>query len=181
MTQIYAIIGKAETALRTPLFFLHDTFYIMGFASITLAFVLGILALLKPGKRSFEPGSFWAHAMRAMRAKDAPVLNFETSSRQWIRFGFLMLTCGLVTGGSWAWEAKENCGLISWLIYGAVLHMHYAPEFKGRKALWASVFAWGFVLITYVGVGKLPTHSQSMGMSPERPIIVKGKTLNGEN
>ena len=171
-------------ALQSAWFLPHVTIYFTGYSSVTVAFVIGILALLKPGDHSFEPGSFWA---RAVGATD---VNFEKMNRQWIRFGFLMLACGLITGGIWAkfawsdywaWDPKENWGLISWLIYGAVLHMQYVPAFKGRKAVWASIFAWGFVLFTYFGMGMLPTKSQSMHLYTEPPAAGEGETVNGVN
>lgn len=171
-------------ALQSAWFLPHVTIYFTGYSSVTVAFVLGILALVKPGDRSFEPGSFWARAMGAEN------VNFEKMNRQWIRFGFLMLACGLITGATWAkfawsdywaWDPKENWGLISWLAYGAVLHMHYVPSFKGRKAVWASVFAWGFVLFTYFGMGMLPTKSQSMHLYTEPPAPGEGGNVNGVN
>ncbi len=171
-------------ALQSAWFLPHVTIYFTGYASTTVAFVVGVLALIKPGDRSFEVGSFWA---RAMGSTD---VNFEQMNRQWIRLGFLLLACGLITGGVWAkfawsdywaWDPKENWGLISWLVYGAVLHMHYVPAFKGRKAVWASVFAWGFVLFTYFGMSKLPTKSQSMHLYTEPPTSGEGDTVNGVN
>lgn len=171
-------------ALRSAWFLPHATIYFLGYSSLTVAFVVGIVALVKAGDRTFEPGSFWA------RALGATGVNFEKMNRQWVRFGFLMLACGLITGGIWAksawsdywaWDPKENWGLISCLVYGAVLHMHHAPALKGRKALWASVFAWGLVLFTYFGIGRLPTKSQSMHLYTEPPGTSEGGLVNGVN
>ena len=162
-------------SLQSAWFLPHATLYFTGYASITLAFALGILALVQPGVGNVEPGSFWA---RAMGSTD---VNFEKMNRQWIRFGFLMLACGLTTGqiwakfawsDYWAWAPKESWALISWLIYGAVLHMHYTPTLKGRTAVWASVFAWGFVSLTYFALSRLPTQSQSRHLYTEPPPLV---------
>lgn len=180
-------IVELPPALQSAWFPPHATIYFAGYASVTVAFVLGVLALAGPGDRRFEAGSFWA---RAMGVEDGTAVDFEKMNRQWIRFGFLMLACGLITGGLWAksswgdywaWDPKENWGLVSWLVYGAVLHMHYTPAFKGRKALWASIFAWGFVLFAYFGMGKLPTQSQSMHRYTEPPAAGEGDTVNGVN
>ncbi len=171
-------------ALRSAWFLPHATIYFAGYSSLTVAFVMAILALLKPGDCSFEPGSFWARAMGATN------VNFEKMNRQWTRFGFLMLAGGLISGGTWAkfawsdywaWDPKENWGLISWLIYGAVLHMQYVPAFKGRKAVWASIFAWSFVLFTYFGMGMLPTKGQSMHRYTDPPAAGESETVNGVN
>lgn len=161
MAPLHADFIKADLA--------HGLSFV-GYASFTVAFVLGILALVKPDAPSHERGSFWA------RFIGSPALKPEKRNRQWLRFGFLMLTCGLITGIIGATFAGDdplaqgpegNLGLVTWLIYGGVLHLHYLPEFKGRKALWASVLAWGLVLFTYCGVGNLPIRSQSGHLPPE--------------
>ena len=91
-------------ALQSAWFLPHVTIYFTGYSSVTAAFVMGILALVKPGDRKFEPGSFWARAMGATE------VNFGKMNRQWIRFGFLMLACGLITGGTWAKFAWVTAG-----------------------------------------------------------------------
>jgi len=180
-------IVTVPPALQSAWFLPHATLYFAGYASVTVAFVLGILALLKPGNAGFEPGSFCA---RAMGADASAVVNFENLNRQWARFGFLMLTCGLVTGSIWAkfawgeywaWDPKENWGLVSWLVYGVVLHAQHVPALKGRKAVWESIFAWGFVLFTYFGMGMLPTKSQSMHLYTDPPAPGQSTTINGVN
>ncbi len=169
-------------ALQSAWFLPHVTIYFTGYSSVTVAFVMGVLALMKPGDRSFEPGSFWARALGSTE------VNFQKMNLQWIRFGFLLLACGLITGGTWAkfawsdywaWDPKENWGLISWLIYAVVLHMNYVPAFKGRKAVMASVAAWGFILFTYFGMGYLPTKSQSMHVYTEPPAAGENDNVNG--
>ncbi len=170
-------------ALNSGWFLPHVTIYFTAYSSVTVAFVLGVLALCKPGDRTFEPGSFWA---RALGAKE---VNFEKVHRHWLRLGFLLLVAGLITGGTWAkfawsdywsWDPKENWGLITWLIYTAVLHMNYTDVLKGRRMIWASVFAWGFILFTYFGMGYLPTKSQSMHVYTEPPPSDQGD-VNGLN
>lgn len=160
MAQFYASFIKAGLAFQ-----LSSGLCLAGYASFTMAFVLGVVALFKPGAQDLELGSFWARIM------GSPELKFEKLNRQWLRFGFLMLTVGLIIGsigatftGSdfLAQGPKGNWDLVTWLIYGSVLHLHYLPEFKGRKALWASVLAWGFLVFSYFGVANLPANSQAM-------------------
>jgi cytochrome c-type biogenesis protein CcsB len=171
-------------ALRSGWFLPHVTIYFTGYSSVTVAFVLSILALLKPGDRQFEAGSFWARAMGATE------INFEQLHRSWLRLGFLLLASGLITGGLWAkfawsdywaWDPKENWGLITWLIYGAVLHMHHTDQFRGRKMLWTSAAAWGFILFTYFGMSYLPTKSQSMHVYTDPPTPEDAKDVKGVN
>ena len=136
MSDLPGTFAKAGTA-----------FLFSGYLSLTVAFVLGILALVKAGKPS------------------PTRLNFEKLHRPWIRLGFLLLACGIFVRAilaratwsePWNWDRMETWSLIVWLVYGAVLHMNYEPAFKGRKAIWASVLAWGFMLLGYFGLRVFP-------------------------
>lgn len=177
MSELYTAFIEAKPASQLTL-----ALYLLGFAGVTLAFGLGILALLKPRDHQLKPGSFLARALGPLD------LNFEQLNRQWIRIGFLLLACGLITGRTlaepawsvpWGWDPKSNWGLFSWLIYGAVLHLHYTPAFKGRKAVWASVFAWGLALLTYFGMSKLPPKNKSMHLYTEPPTTRESETAMG--
>lgn len=139
MTQLFDALTQAGWALK-----LTYGIYGLGYASLTIALGLGIVGLLKPGDRRLEPASMWS------RATGATDMNFEKLNRKWIRFGFLMLAGGLVSHGTWDWGPWEYLSLLSGLSYGAVLHMHYVPAFKGRKALWASLGAWTFTLLVFL-------------------------------
>lgn len=139
MTQLFHAFSQAGWALK-----LTYGLCVLGYTSLTIALGWGILGLLKPGDRRLEPASFWS------RATGATELNFEKLNRKWIRFGFLMLASGLVSRGTWDWSSWEYLSLLAWLIYGAVLHMHYVPAFKGRNALWASLGAWVFTLLVFL-------------------------------
>lgn len=112
-------------------------FLLAAYLSLTVALVAGILAL------------------RSANAK------FEKLNRQWVRLGFLLLASGLIArailgkatwGDLLAWDRTETWSLLLWLVYGAVLHMNYTPAFKGRKAVWASILAWGFMVLTFFGM-----------------------------
>ncbi len=169
MTQLLDALPQAGWTFK-----LTYGFYGLGYASLTMAMGLGILGLLKPGDRRLEPASSGSRATNAPDANEggppAPFgrsasplvlphvvsglspaitseLNFEKLNRTWIRFGFLMLAGGLVSHGTWDWNPWEYVSLLSGLSYGAVLHMHYVPVLKGRKALWASLGAWVFTLL----------------------------------
>ena len=176
-------IIQLPPALNSGWFLPHVTIYFCGYSCVTVAFVLGILAWIKPGDRSLDAGSFWA---RALGVSD---VNFETLTRNWVRVGFLFLAAGLITGGTWAkfawsdywsWDPKENWGLITWLMYLGVLHLFYIPSIPRKIAVRAAVISWGFIAFTYFGMGYLPTKSQSMHIYTEPPPADQGD-VNGLN
>ncbi|HJW08390.1 MAG TPA: cytochrome c biogenesis protein CcsA [Holophagaceae bacterium] len=169
-------------SLNSGWFLPHATLAFGGYASASVALFLALLALRKPAGVAFEPGSFWG---RALGAED---VDFVKLHRQWLRLGFLLLLAGLATGALWArsawaepwsWDPKQSWTLVTLLVYGAVLHMHHTELFKGRKALWASVLAWAFILMTTFGVGFLPTRSQSMHLYSDPPAPADAKDVKG--
>lgn len=133
MTSQPSLLAKAGTALLAG-----------GYGSFTVAIVMGLLALRSTGAE------------------------FEKRNRRWIRLGFLLLACALVlrafgaqagVGDADAWGRTETWGLVLWLGCGAVLHLHYEPALKGRKAVWGSLLLGGLLLLTLFGMGIIPTRN----------------------
>ncbi len=89
--------------------------------------------------------------------------------------GLIMLTIGNFLGGQWAneswgrywgWDPKETWALISIFVYAFVIHMRLVPGLRGLFAFnWASVIAFGSILMTYFGVNFYLTglHSYASG------------------
>jgi cytochrome c-type biogenesis protein CcsB len=79
-----------------------------------------------------------------------------------LTIGLVMLTIGNFLGGQWAneswgrywgWDPKETWALISIFVYAFVIHMRLIPGLRGLWAFnWASVIAFGSILMTYFGV-----------------------------
>ena len=86
--------------------------------------------------------------------------------------GFLLLTCGILSGAVWAneawgsywsWDPKETWAFITWLVYAIYLHTRITKKWQGRKpALIASI---GFIVvwICYLGVNLLSQGLHSYG------------------
>ncbi len=89
--------------------------------------------------------------------------------------GLVMLTIGNFLGGQWAneswgrywgWDPKETWALISIFVYAFVIHMRLVPGLRGLWAFnWASVIAFGSIIMTYFGVNFYLTglHSYASG------------------
>ena len=87
-----------------------------------------------------------------------------------IGFGFLMLSVTILTGCIWAeqawsrfwsWDPKETWALITWIIYSIYLHQRLRMQWQGRKMAILSIFAFVFVIFTFVGVNTLLTSLHS--------------------
>ncbi|MFA6002739.1 MAG: cytochrome c biogenesis protein CcsA [Elusimicrobiota bacterium] len=93
----------------------------------------------------------------AQRPPDAVVLAA-------LRFGFFMLTVGIMTGAVWAqrawgsywsWDPKETWSLITWLVYAVILHLRRTGVLPARKLAWSCIVGLACVLFTYFGVNFL--------------------------
>ena len=73
---------------------------------------------------------------------------------------FPLLTIMIVLGSVWAntawgrywgWDPKETAALVTWLVYGAFLHVRVVRDWRGRQAAWMLVIGFITVLFAYFG------------------------------
>jgi cytochrome c-type biogenesis protein CcsB len=135
----------------------HVTFAFLGNAIFTLTFCLGVMYLIQE------------HQLKAKKmgaiAKRLPSLNLlDDLSYLSLKFGFPLLTLGIITGAVWAeyawgrywnWDPKETWSLITWLLYAALLHQRLTVGWRGRKAAIMAIVGFLAVLFTFLGVNLL--------------------------
>jgi cytochrome c-type biogenesis protein CcsB len=161
-----AEIVKLPPALQSPWFVPHVMVYFVGYAAVALAFVLAIIQLLEPR----VPFVRRMLTMRAGTIMTGKPLDVEGMSYELVRFGFVLLTIGLLVGSVWAksawgdfwvWDPKENWSLVTWLIYGGYLHLRRVRGWRGEKGAWLLIFGFAVVMFTYLGMHLLPTAEES--------------------
>lgn len=73
---------------------------------------------------------------------------------------FPLLTIMIVLGSVWAntawgrywgWDPKETAALVTWLLYGAFLHVRVVRNWRGRQAAWMLIIGFISVLFAYFG------------------------------
>jgi len=130
-------------ALKSNWLTIHVVFCFISYAAFAAAFISAIVYL-------------------ASRYKDGS--KADESAYRSILFGYPFLTLGIVTGAIWAnqawgsywsWDPKETWALITWLIYGAYLHMRVSMGIKGVKSSIMAIIGFCLVLFTYFGVNYL--------------------------
>jgi cytochrome c-type biogenesis protein CcsB len=131
----------------------------LGYAAFTVAFALGLMALLKGMGQEND-----AKARRFIRLiPDADIL--DELIYQSAVLGFVFLTIGIMTGSIWAhyawgsywsWDPKETWSLITWLVYAIMLHARYVKGWRGKRMAVMAIVGFICVLITYLGVNYLP-------------------------
>ncbi len=161
-----AEIVKLPPALQSPWFAPHVMVYFVGYAAVSLAFVLAVVQLLAPR----VPVVRRLLSMKAGSIMMGEPLDVEAMSYGLVRFGFVLLTIGLLVGSIWAksawgdywvWDPKENWSLVTWLVYGGYLHLRRVRGWRGEKGAWLLIAGFAVVMFTYLGVNSLPTAEES--------------------
>ncbi len=161
-----AEIVKLPPALQSPWFIPHVMVYFVGYAAVTLAAVLAAVQLLAPRVRLVQR----LLTMKAGTILTGEPLDVEKMAYEVVRFGFVLLTLGLLMGSIWAksawgdfwvWDPKENWSLVTWLIYGGYLHLRRVRGWRGDKGAWLLIVGFAVVMFTYLGMHLLPTAEES--------------------
>jgi len=126
----------------------HVSFAWVAFGSYLVAAFLGGMYLVRARRQLDEAGR-----------KRLGLLDDATG--RLILFGFVADTVMIASGALWAhglwgrywgWDPIETWSLISWLIYGANLHLRFTLGWNGRKAAWLAVLSVVGILVTFFGV-----------------------------
>jgi len=135
----------------------HVVFAFLGNAFFTLAFCCGVMYLIQ--EHQLKSKRMGAIGKRLPSLKVLDDLNYYS-----LKFGFPLLTLGIVTGAVWAdyawgrywgWDPKETWSLITWFLYAALLHQRLTVGWRGRKAALMAIFGFMTVLFTFLGVNLL--------------------------
>lgn len=133
-------------SLRSVWLVLHVLFAKLGAGGILLSFGAGALLLL----REHRP-----QASFASRLPSSEVL--DDYSRRFAGFGFLfwsvMIAAGAIWandswGRYWAWDPIEVWSLVTWLSFGAYLHLRRFHGWRGPRAAWLSAACFALSMAT---------------------------------
>jgi len=132
----------------------HVVFAFLGNAIFALAFCSGVMYLIQENQLKSKK-------MGAITRRLPPLKVLDDLNYQSLKFGFPLLTLGIITGAVWAnyawgrywdWDPKETWSLITWLLYAALLHQRLTVGWRGRKAAIMAIVGFLAVLFTFLGV-----------------------------
>lgn len=147
-------------ALQSNWLAYHVLTCFVGYAAFAVSAAASIVYLIlkargkaPSGGKESEPAGELIKAMQSF--------NYEA-----VRFGFLFLGVGIITGAVWAneawgtywsWDPKETWSLITWIIYAILIHFKYVSGRFGIKDLntfnaVCSIIGFLAVIFTYFGV-----------------------------
>jgi len=139
-------------ALQSIWFIPHVIVYILGYAFLGFATVLGITGLLHMKKKQ-ETSKTLA----------------EAENLVYIGYGFI--TFGLLFGALWAkeawghywtWDPKETWALLTWGVYLVWIHMNYTKPYSHKFYFVFLILAFIILLLAWFGVNYLPAAQNSV-------------------
>lgn len=144
-------------ALQSNWLFYHVLTCFVGYAAFAISAAASVVYLiLKVKGKAPAPTTQGGELMRVLES-----FNYES-----VRFGFLFLGVGIITGAVWAneswgtywsWDPKETWSLITWIIYAIMIHFNYVYGRFGVKDIHTfnaicSLVGFLAVIFTYFGV-----------------------------
>lgn len=152
-TEIHGLVP----ALQSYWINIHPMVLMLAYAVFGNAFGVGLALLVQERQMKSRKPSELCYRLPAIEDLDS--LNYRL-----IVFGFPVLTVGILMGGIWAygawgrfwgWDPKETWSLITALVYAAYLHMRFIAGWRGRRAVYVSMFGFACVIFTFIGVNFL--------------------------
>lgn len=158
---LMGIGGMASTALqyespalRSYWLAVHVVFAKVSFASLMLATAVSVVYLrrLRPSSRSRAGGG---HA-------EAGLEGLDDLAHRLTALGFLTLGVVIAAGAIWAnkawgrywnWDAVETWSLVTWLLYGTVIHLRTNMRWSGGRAAVLTVACMVATVATFLGLG----------------------------
>ncbi len=163
-------ITQVPDSIRTFWLVVHITFAKLSYGSFLIGTSLAAFYLLKDRRRAVSgampavsettPATATAERGRFIDSLPEPEV-LDRGSYRFLAVGFFFLSIMILAGSIWAnniwgsywnWDPMETWSLISWLIYGAYLHLRSTFGWRGRRASWFAVFAVAVLLFALFGV-----------------------------
>jgi cytochrome c-type biogenesis protein CcsB len=159
-TVIYTPAGPLMPALQSYWLAVHVTAMTLATGIFFVAAVLGLVYLLaERGARRVTAGRTVASQPIMGRLPSPEAL--DRLAYRTVVFGFLVWTFGVIAGAIWAdqawgrywgWDPVETWAFITWVVYAAFLHARATAGWRGRRAAFIQLAAFGCLLVNVIGV-----------------------------
>ena len=160
-TALYTPVGALMPALKSNSWIgIHVTAAITASGTFIVAGALNVMYLLAARYAKLkETGGEIGFSGIARKLPAAAVLD-RLTYRITI-FGFPIWTFAIVAGAMWAdqawgrywgWDPKEVWSFIAWVVYAGYLHARSTAGWRGQKAAWIQLLAFGCLMFNLFGV-----------------------------
>jgi len=160
LTLIYTPAGSLVPALQSYWIAIHVTAMIVACGLFIFGAVVTTLYLVsdRSERRVAAGRPSWSAGI--MQHLPRPAILDRLSYRS-ILFAFPVWTFGVIAGAIWAdhawgrywgWDPKETWSFITWVVYAMFLHARATAGWRGRRAGWIHLAAFGCLMFNLVGV-----------------------------
>ncbi|HEY3686752.1 MAG TPA: c-type cytochrome biogenesis protein CcsB [Streptosporangiaceae bacterium] len=160
-TALYTPVGALMPALKTNYWIsIHVTAAVTASGTFIVAGAINVMYLLaaRYAKLKADGGEIGFSGI-ARKMPEASVL--DRLSYRIAIFGFPIWTFAIVAGAMWAdqawgrywgWDPKEVWSFITWVVYAGYLHARSTAGWRGQKAAWIQLLAFGCLMFNLFGV-----------------------------
>ncbi|CAN5877960.1 c-type cytochrome biogenesis protein CcsB [soil metagenome] len=151
----------------------HGILLLLGVVSTCVAFAAGLMYLAQAHRLKHKRAPRFGFAL--------PSLELSERWNRWaITLAFPLLTFGLIIGVALNLATQQERGesvlrwsdpkvvftVATWVVFAALLHARYRPEWQGQRVMLLTVVAFGFMIFTLVGVDLLLPTAHGVAMAP---------------
>ncbi len=150
-------IRELNPLLKSGWLGIHTSLSVLGDAAFAFSCIVSIMYLIQEHQLKAKSRGLFFHQLPSLEIMD-------TLAYRALTFGWPLFTLGIVSGSIWAnsawgtywhWDPKETWSLITWVVYLVLLHLR-TVGWRGRKMALLSILGFGFVLISFYVVSRLP-------------------------
>jgi cytochrome c-type biogenesis protein CcsB len=147
-------LGPMAASLKSFWLLIHVYFAWLAFGAYVVAMGSGIIYLLKRKDERLALKNPVYDRFPSLARLDELMFRF-------VVFGFIMDAIMIAAGAIWAkdlwgnywsWDPVETWSLVSWLMYGIVLHLRVTFGWRAERLAWLTIFAISGVIISFFGV-----------------------------
>ncbi|MFN8146475.1 MAG: c-type cytochrome biogenesis protein CcsB [Candidatus Nanopelagicales bacterium] len=171
MTVFYTEAAQLVPALKSYWLLIHVSAAMICGAAFCIGAIFTVLFLIADTgeRRRSEDRSYWlsGFARRLPAAAKLDSMAYRTNA-----FLFPLWTFAIIAGAVWAenawgrywgWDPKETWAFITWVAYAAYLHARATAGWKGRKAAYIALVAFGCFVFNFIGINILVSGLHSYG------------------
>ncbi|MEV3871102.1 c-type cytochrome biogenesis protein CcsB [Streptomyces sp. NPDC002454] len=171
VTVLYTDSAQLVPALQSYWMWIHVSTAILCGAVFYLGAVTTVLYLFRDSyenklAKGGEPGSFARSVLERLPASASlDKFAYRINAAVFPLWTFTIIAGAIWAGDSWGrywgWDPKETWAFITWVAYACYLHARATAGWKGRKAAYLALIAFGCWLFNYYGVNIFVTSKHS--------------------
>ncbi|MDN3028868.1 c-type cytochrome biogenesis protein CcsB [Streptomyces sp. S.PB5] len=171
VTALYTASDQLVPALHSYWLYIHVSTAILCGAVFYVGAVSTILYLFKDSYENKlanggKPGSFATSFLERLPASSSlDKFSYRVNAAVFPLWTFTIIAGAIWAGDAWGrywgWDPKETWSFITWVAYACYLHARATAGWKGRKAAYLALLAFGCWLFNYYGVNILVSGKHS--------------------